>query len=40
MNKEQFEEWFAKSKAWTHDHGKVSLAIACFVIGFVLGKFL
>jgi hypothetical protein len=40
MNTQDFEDWFKRSAVWSQAHGKVSLAIACFVIGFVLGKFL
>jgi len=44
MNKDEFEAKFKEGAtaglAWSQAHGKVSLAIACFAIGFVLGKFL
>lgn len=44
MNKEEFESKFnagtAKTWLWANDHRKATLAIACFVIGWCLGKFL
>jgi hypothetical protein len=42
VNKEQFEEMFKSGSAagadWAKEHGKVTLGIICFLLGWSVGK--
>lgn len=44
MNRDEFEAKFkdgaTAGAAWAQAHGKVTLAVACFIVGWLLGKFL
>jgi len=37
MNRQQFEDYFAAGKAWTDEHKRLTLAISCFFVGWIVG---
>jgi len=43
MNRDEFEAKFKEDAtawaAWSIEHGKFTLAVACFIIGWFVGKF-